>query len=316
MENNNLLNDNLGKGANSEKPNTPNKKISFFNDKNLGIFFILLSTFFFSLMSLFVNLAGDVPVFQKAFFRNLIASFISFFILLKSGSFKIQKGSMPGLIGRTLAGTIGVICNFYAISNMNISDATILNKLAPFFAIIFSIFILKEKTTLKDWLILIVAFIGAVFVAKPSLDFSKSIPSIAGVLGGLTGGLAYTFIRALSKKGERSSVIVFFFSIGSSLLLLPFAILTYEPMTLTQLVFLLLAGSFACLGQYSITKAYTYAPATEISIYDYAQVLFSAILGMIVLTQFPDVFSIIGYVIIISSAIIKYLLINKRKNTI
>ena len=84
-------------------------------------------------------------------------------------------------------------------------------------------------------------------------------------------------------------------------------------MNLTQLIFLLLAGASACIAQYSVTKAYTYAPATEISIFDYVQVLFSALLGIFILFEYPDVYSVIGYVIIISSAVIKYILVNKSK---
>ena len=121
------------------KKNNKNKATMYaLNDNLRGVFFIVLSAFFYSLMSLFVRLAGDLPTFQKAFFRNFIATIVGFILLLKSGSFKMQKGSLPALIGRTIAGSLGVIGNFYAIDRMNISDASILNKLAPFFSVIFS----------------------------------------------------------------------------------------------------------------------------------------------------------------------------------
>ena len=43
--------------------------------------------------------------------------------------------------------------------------------------------------------------------------------------------------------------------------------------------FLLLAGIAGAGGQFAITAAYTYAPARDISVYDYTQVIFSAVLG-------------------------------------
>ena len=59
--------------------------------------------------------------------------------LLKKG--KIGDGNAKYLWIRSIAGGIGMICNFYAIDHMAISDASVLNKLSPFFAIIFSIFV-------------------------------------------------------------------------------------------------------------------------------------------------------------------------------
>ena len=66
-------------------------------------------------MALFINLAGDMPVFQKAFFRNLVAIIMSYTILARSPEkFKIHKKSVPYMFMRALFGTISVICNFYA----------------------------------------------------------------------------------------------------------------------------------------------------------------------------------------------------------
>ena len=77
-------------------------------------------------------------------------------------------------------------------------------------------------------------------------------------------------------------------------------------MSLYQTLMLLLAGAAATGGQLSITKAYTKAPAKEISVFDYTQVIFAAVLGLIFLGQIPDTLSIIGYIIIIGSAIYKW----------
>ena len=74
-------------------------------------------------------------------------------------------------------------------------------------------------------------------------------------------------------------------------------------MSLKQLLFLLGAGLAATGGQLSITAAYTYAPAKEISVYDYTQVIFAALWGFLFFGQIPDVLSVIGYVIIIGAAV-------------
>ena len=272
-----------------------------------GVLCILLSAFFYSLMSLFVRLSGDLPVFQKSFFRNLVAALVAFVLLVKDGNFKWQKGSLPALLARSVAGTIGIVCNFYAIDHLPISDASILNKLAPFFSIVFSILILKEKASWKEWLLVGVAFLGAVFIAKPSFGFSQGVPVLVGVLGGLGAGLAYTFVRYLGQRGERKAVIVFFFSAFSCLSMLPMVLLDYQPMRGMQAVWLLLAGVAASGAQFTVTAAYSYAPAKDISVYDYSQVLFAAVWGAVFLSQYPDYWSVAGYCIIIGAAVVKWL---------
>ena len=83
-------------------------------------------------------------------------------------------------------------------------------------------------------------------------------------------------------------------------------------MSLKQLVFLILAGVSACGGQFSVTSAYCYAPAKEISVYDYSQLIFATVLGFLVFGQIPDSLSIIGYIIIISMAVAMFIYNNKK----
>lgn len=282
------------------------------NQKQQGILFIVLSGFFFALMTFFVRLSGDLPTMQKAFFRNAVAALVSFILLAKSEEgFHVKRSSWPSLFMRCFCGTCGLVCNFYAIDRMNIADANILNKLSPFFAIIFSYFILKEKANKVEWISVCVAFLGAVFVVKPSFQM-EFFYAIIGLLGGLGAGVAYTFVRKLGKMGERGPVIVMCFSLFSCIVTLPFMLYQFEPMTWSQLGYLLLAGAAATGGQFCITTAYTKAPAREISVFDYTQVFFAAMLGFIFLGQIPDWLSITGYVIIIGSAVFKWAYMQKQ----
>ncbi len=279
--------------------------------KNLGILYIMCAAFCFALMNLFVRLSGDLPVMQKSLFRNLVAAGIALAMIVKEREkiqFRTEQASAAKNLGflliRAGAGTIGILCNFYAVGTLNIADASMLNKLSPFFAIIFSIFVLKEKPKRKEWLAVIVAFWGALFVVKPSFHM-ESIPALIGLCGSLFAGLAYTFVRKLGQNGVKGNLIVLFFSTFSCLVVLPGVILQYKPMTGQQLLFLLLAGLAAAGGQFSITAAYTKAPAKEISVFDYTQVIFAALLSLIVLGEWPDVYSFIGYAIIIGTAVAK-----------
>ena len=243
---------------------------------------------------------------QKAFFRNIVAAVVSFVLLARSPEkFRIKKGSGFGLFMRSACGTAGLICHFTAISNIGLADANILNKLSPFFAIIFSIFILKEKANLVEWLSVALAFVGALFVIQPSADLA-SMYGFVGMLGGLGAGVAYVFVRKLGKQGERAPVIVLCFSVFSCLISTPFLIFDFHPMSLQQTLMLLGAGLFASGGQLCVTQAYTKAPAREISVFDYTQILFAALLGLFFFGEFPDPLSMVGYAIIIGVGIFKW----------
>ena len=272
----------------------------------MGVICLLGSVLCFSFMNLFVRLAGDLPSIQKSFFRNVIALIVALIALTKAGGdYKCKKGNFKDLFLRSLAGTIGVFCNFYAMDTLNISDASILNKLSPFFAIIFSFVILKEKANKFEWIAVVVAFIGALFVIKPSFNV-EVLPAFIGFIGGCAAGMAYTYVRKLGLKGERSMIIVLYFSMFSTLCTLPYMIFNCAPMSVKQILILILCGLSAAGGQVLITKAYSFAPAKEISVFDFSIVITTAILGYFFLNQTPDILSVVGYVIIIGVAIVKW----------
>lgn len=279
------------------------KKIS---DRAKGIFFIILSAFGFALMSAFIKLSGDLPNFQKVFFRNLVAAIVALALIIKNkGSMIGKKENRALLLWRSIFGTIGIIFNYYAIDKLVLSDANMLNKISPFLVVIFCALFLKEKINFKQIGAIIVAFIGALFIIKPSFDV-RVVPYIIGILSAVFAALAYTFVRMIGKK-EESYTIVFFFSTFSLLAVLPVFLIVYQSMTMYQLGCLILSGIAASLGQFGITLAYRYAPAKEISIFDYSNIIFSALLSIFLFGIYPDKYSVIGYMIIFAAALYMFL---------
>ena len=283
------------------------KGFSNISNKSKGILCILFAAFGFSLMSFFVRISGDIPTMEKAFFRNAVAIIASLILLIRSGEkIRIKKGCMGDIFLRCVFGTSGLIANFYAIDKLNIADANMLNKLSPFFAILISIPILKEKPKKIDILAVIVAFLGAMLIVRPPGSNMQLVPALIGLYGGFGAGAAYVFVRKLGKKGERTPIIVLCFSIFSTAVSIPFIAVNYVPLKPMQLICLVMAGLSATIGQFGITSAYKYAPAKEISVFDYTQVIFAAILGMLFLGELPQAMSFTGYVIIIGVAVLRW----------
>ena len=274
--------------------------------KMKGIISIVLSAAGFAGMSFFVKLSGDVPTMQKAMFRNCVAALIAFVMMRKQGiRYAVPKELRIPLLLRCCFGTFGILCNFWAITYLKLGDASILQKMAPFFAIIMSIFILGEKPNKMSIFSVLLALLGAAFVVKPGQGI-LGLPALVALLGGFSAGTAYTYVRKVGLGGVKGPVVVFSFSMFSVLVLLPFFLLQYKPMTAEQTIFLILAGCSAAVGQIFVTKAYAYAPAKEISVFDYSQVLFAAVLGFVVFGEIPDLYSVIGYAIIFGTALWKW----------
>ena len=224
--------------------------------KYKAIVLMILSAFCFAVMNLLVRMSGDIPAFQKSFFRNLVAVFFALIIILKNRTgFRWKKGNLKFLLLRSAVGTIGIVCNFYALGNIPLSDASMLNKMSPFFVIIFSIIILKESLTFVQGFAVFMAFVGTLFIIKPTFQNVELLPSAIGLLGGLSAGFAYTMVRILGQRGENGSLIVFFFSAFSCISMLPFLVFDFHPMEWWQLLMLLGAGLAATGGQFSITAA-------------------------------------------------------------
>lgn len=278
------------------------------NDRYIrGVIMIILSAFCFACMNVCVRLAGELPSIQKSFYRNLVAAILAGAIVFRGRiSLRIPKEAYPALALRCLFGTLGILCNFYAIDHLLIADASILNKLSPFFAVVFSFILLQEKIRPFQALCVLTAFSGCFFIVKPGFENAASLPALVGMLGGLGAGLAYTMVRKLGTMQIKGPVIVFYFSLFSCMAVVPWMLAHFTPMTVYQQAVLLLAGVCAAGGQFSITAAYAYAPAKKISIYDYSQIIFASILGFVLFGEIPDRYSIAGYLLIAGSSLLMF----------
>ncbi|WJY26253.1 DMT family transporter [Sporosarcina trichiuri] len=275
-------------------------------NRNKGILLLLASAFGFSLMTAFVKLSGDVPTMQKTIFRNGVSMVIAFFFVVHFKERLFGRRENQGLLLlRSALGALGIILFFYAIDHLVLADADMLNKMSPFFTIVFAAVFLKEHVKPFQVYSILVAFLGTLFIIKPSFSLDI-VPYAAGILSAVFAGAAYTVLRALGSR-EQFYTVVFYFSGFTTVVLLPFVLWTYEPMSLQQTIYLLLAGVFATIGQFGITLAYKFAPAKEISVFNYFTVVFSAILGFFLLGQIPDLYSFIGYFIIFGASLYMFL---------
>lgn len=269
-------------------------------EKQKSIIAMLISAFGFAWMGVFVKLAGDIPVVQKAWIRSIIIMMTTFIMFKMSGLKFKNIGHKKLLLLRSLLGTIGIVLNYYALDQLILSDASVIFRISTVLLLIFCRIFLHEKINYRQLISILIAFVGVIFVIKPALSL-EIVPYIAAFLGATFAAGAYTTVRVLGKSEHPLSVVVFFASF-TCLALTPYVLINFQAMTGSQLLFAVLAGLSASVGQIGITTAYKHAPAKEVSIYGYFSVVFSAVLSIFIFDMVPDIFSLIGYVIIFASA--------------
>ncbi len=263
---------------------------------------ILLSALSFALVGTMVKLSGSLPVYEKALIRSLVSLAVTGAVAFRHRDNPFRANPrIPALIVRGAFGTGAMMLYFYAIGHLTLADATLLNKLSPFFVIVFAVAFLKEKLPRYIVPSLVIAFVGAALVIKPQLDF-RAVPAIAGLISAICSGAAYAIVRSLKGK-EPPYRVVFYFALVAVAVTVPPTLFRYVCPTLEQLGYLIAAGVFATVGQFSLTYGYHQSPASKLSIYNYAHVIFALVIGLVFWSEVPDWLSLVGGGLIIAAAI-------------
>ncbi len=263
---------------------------------------MVLSGASFALMGAMVKYATDAPVTAKVFFRNLVTLGITSLAAWRGGYNPLAPTPHRGLLLlRALCGLGGVLFYFVALGRLTLADASLLNKTSPFFVVLFAVLILGEPFRRGMVPVLLTAFAGALLIIKPGFNY-QLLPALAGLASGVFAGLAYTLVRKLKGRAE-PNVIIFHFSLVSTLATLPFLIAAPPHPDRAQWLALIGTGVFAAGGQYGLTFAYHHAPASRISIFTYLHVLFAVAVGLVLFGERPDIWSILGGVLIIAAGV-------------
>ncbi|MDO6994295.1 DMT family transporter [Brachyspira innocens] len=275
------------------------------NDIKIGALLIIFSALSFSIMEIAVKISGSrIPVMEQVFARNFITLFISGFVMIKNREkFFPDKKNIVSIVCRSASGYLGIIAYFYAANNMILADASVLQKTSPFWSSLFAFILIKEKIIKVQWIGLIIAAIGSIFVIKPAMN-SNVFPALVALSSAMFAGISYAIIGSLKGK-ESNSLIIFYFSLFSCLFSL-FFIRSFVMPNIFELLMLLLIGIFAGFGQFFLTIAYKKAPVSAVSIFNYTGVIFSYLFSVFLFNEIADIYSVIGMIIIIFAAGLVY----------
>ena len=207
-----------------------------------------------------------------------------------------------GHLSRSLAGLAAMYCFFYAIANLQLAEAILLNYTAPIFISVIALVWLGEKVSGKILLAIVTGFAGVCLILKPGYNVISQAAWI-GLASGMLAALAMVSIRNLSTT-EPTIRIVFYYSVITTVVSAIPLIWYWQTPDLQTLTIMVVAGLVASLGQLLLTYSYSHAPAARIGPYTYATVVFAAVYGWIFWSEKPDVLTLSGAVLVIFAGII------------
>lgn len=264
--------------------------------------FALLSAASIATMAACVRVASvDLPRSEIVFFRNFIGLLLLVPLALRRRLvFRTNRLGLHFL--RAVFGVIALFLYFYAIAHLPLADAVLLNYTSPLFITFFAYLLLGEQLNRSRKLAIVIGLIGVCCIFHPS----SAIASLAGLLGllsGLSAGLAQVSIRKLSATESGLLIVILFAFFGSVLSLVPMLFVFVFPDLQGWLV-LLAIGVMGSIGQLSLTRAYTLAPASQVSPLGYFGLVFAGMIGFVFWGEAPDSWMLIGTVFIVAAGLL------------
>ncbi|ENV07275.1 MULTISPECIES: DMT family transporter [Acinetobacter] len=269
-------------------------------DRNLflAIGCLTISALLFSVMGICIRYAShSVDNYTIVFFRNVVGLILFLPFIFKQGTGFVKTEKLWMHTWRSIVGLAAMYGFFYAIAHLKLSNAMVFTYSSPIFIPVIAWLFLKEKITIAMICAAVLGFIGVFCVAKPDQGLLNWI-SVIGIASSLLASMAFVTVRALTQTEPPERIVFYFCLIGSALSVIPM-FWVWRPYHLQELLFLIGAGILANVSQIFMSHAYRLAPAGQIAPVNYMAIIFAGVWGFLLWNEVPDLYSVIGFCIIL-----------------
>ncbi|MEO8359240.1 MAG: DMT family transporter [Vicinamibacteria bacterium] len=270
-----------------------------------GALSMVLSSLAFAVMGTCIQIcAVSLPNGMVVFFRNFGGLLVLSPIVFRGGLEILRTKYIGQHIFRGVSGLSSMYCYFYAISHLRLADAVLLNYTLPLFIPVVETLWLGEPFPLRLALPLGLGFLGIMVVLRPGSGLMSGY-AVFGLLAGLLSAVAQTGVRQLTRTEPTIRIVIYFAIMGSTLsaTALPFLWVTPAP---KLWLILGLLGLSATAGQLLLTKAYSYAPASQIGGFVYSGVIFAALLDWLRLGLTPSPAFFLGAALVMAAGALMF----------
>jgi drug/metabolite transporter (DMT)-like permease len=265
-----------------------------------GILWMLCTGLCFVAVTGIVKHVGqDMPSAQAAFLRFLLGLVFLLPTLPALLRLRLDRRGLTMFGARSALHVVGVLCWFYAMTQIPVAEVTAMNYLAPVYVTLGAALFLGEKLAARRMLAVAAGLLGALIILRPG--FREVSPGHLAMLAtALMFGVSYLIAKRLSEQYP-AGLVVTILSLTVTVGLAPFALAVWVPPTPVQIGWLFLVAAFATAGHYAMTRAFAVAPVTVTQPVTFLQLVWATLLGVLVFGEPADGWVILGGAIILAS---------------
>ncbi|MGE0736256.1 MAG: DMT family transporter [Alphaproteobacteria bacterium] len=276
------------------------------SDRQTGILLMMAATVCLAVMEAVAkHLTDTLPFAYIAWGRYLfhVVATLPFFLLPRT--WPLMRTKRPGLhMFRGVMVFVGTMLFFYAIRTMPLPEATALVFATPLFVAAIAAMLLSERLGAIHWVIMGFGFAGVVVIIRPGPGFNDWVALLP-----VATSICYAFYQIATRIAGMTDhfMTVFFYTAMGGFICSSAMVPFYwaEP-TWGEWGWLAVSGTFACFGQYFLVRAFHKAEASIVSPFMYTQIIWTTILSVLIFGGFPDIYSIVGILMIIGSGILMW----------
>lgn len=279
----------------------------------LGVVLMIIGLALYPLADAFIkHLMGTYSVQQTSFMRaltRLVPLFITTFF--QGGPLHVLGTNHPkSHIFRLIVNLAYTYAFMYAFSMGSLTVIYTLSYTSPFFMVVLSALMLKEKVGFERWLAVAIGMAGVVVAMRPGTNMFETA-AILVLIGTFLGALNKILMRRLAAT-EHSLAIAIYPNVVMILVTFPFLISTWKPMPLEHWGLFAIVGCLTAAGQYAIAQALRFAQGSILAPIDYSSFFWVVALDLFWWNKSPDSFTLIGAAVIVGSNL--FILYRTRRN--
>jgi drug/metabolite transporter (DMT)-like permease len=257
---------------------------------------MLLASFYFALMNIFIKAVTHLPAMEVVFFRCGISLLLCIYYIKKENI--DWKGTNRKLLMlRGVFGTASLFAYIVTIAHMPLATAITVQYLSPIFTTILAIFVLNERVRPIQWFFFLISFAG-VLVMKGFDDRVEILFLTVGILSALGSACAYVTIRSL-KQMENPFVVVLHFQLIGTVTGLTFSSFNFVMPQGMDWINLLMVGIFTQLGQVNMTQSLQLEKIAKVSILNYTGVVYATAAGFLIFGEHYSLGTLAGIALVI-----------------
>ena len=273
------------------------------NPYSYGIILILLTYLSFGILDTIQKTAVQYhSVFVLLFVKYTFCLIFSFFIAKKNN---VKKYYLSNNYKIQITRCVLSVCEacFFVLSfrYLALADAHTIGSLSPVLVVFFSYLILREKINLATWVAIGISFFGVILIMRPGLTIFNPylvIPLLAAFFYSL-----FQIATRLNAQYDDNETMLFYNGLIGVIITSILSIFFWQPLHSFSFIFFIFLGFFFCMGLFLQIKALSITPASVLAPYNYTIIVWAIFFGLIVYKEIPDIFTIIGAIIIVASGV-------------